>query len=157
MKFLKKLVLVVGMMTVIVAAGATIAFANPGTLITTTILGARATLSDNVRVNQDGVKFRTKQPTDVLVQTITFQPQGSSGWHFHPGLVIVVVQSGQVTTHDSRCRTATYGPHQSFIESGTKPFMVSNDSTAVPAVVYATIVVPAGDAFRIETVPPVCA
>src|SRR5665213_1807539 len=71
MKFLKKLVLVVGMMTVIVAAGATIAFANPGTLITTTILGARATLSDDVRVNQDGVKFRTKQPTDVLAVSYT--------------------------------------------------------------------------------------
>jgi quercetin dioxygenase-like cupin family protein len=156
-KLYRKLVLVLGAITVIASAGATIALANSGTLITTTILGHRATLSDSVQVNQDRVKFQTKDPTDVLVQTITFQPQGSSGWHFHPGVVIVVVESGQVTTHDAGCQTATYGPHQSFVESGTEPFMVSNESATDKAVVYATLVVPAGSPFRIETVPPACA
>jgi len=157
MKLYRKLVLVLGAITVVAATGATIALANSGTLITTTILGHRATLSDSVQVNQDRVKFQTKDPTDVLVQTITFQPQGTSGWHFHPGIVIVVVESGQVTTHDENCQTATYGPHQSFVESGTAPFMVSNDSATVNAVVYATLVVPAGSPFRIETGPPACA
>jgi quercetin dioxygenase-like cupin family protein len=157
MKIYRKLVVAFGAITVIAAAGATVALANPGTLITTTILGHRATLSDSVQVNQDRVKFQTKDPTDVLVQTITFLPQGTSGWHFHPGIVIVVVESGQVTTHDENCQTATYGPHQSFVESGTSPFMVSNDSAAANAVVYATIVVPAGSPFRIETGPPACA
>jgi len=126
-------------------------------LITTTILGHRATLSDSVQVNQDRVKFQTKDPTDVLVQTISFQPGGTSGWHFHPGVVIVVVESGQVTTHDAGCQTAKYGPHQSFVESGTEPFMVSNESASDKAVVYATLVVPAGSPFRIETAPPACA
>lgn len=157
MRLYRKLVLVIGSITVIAAAGATVALANPGTLITTTILGHRATLADRVKVNQDRVKFQTKDQTDVLVQTITFQPHGSSGWHFHPGVVIVVVESGQVTTHDLKCQTATYGPHQSFVESGTTPFMVSNESATDNAVVYATIVVPAGSPFRIETSPPACA
>ena len=157
MNLFRKLVLSLGAITAITAAGATIALANSGTLITTTILGHRATLSDSVQVNQDRVKFQTKDPADVLVQTITFQPQGSSGWHFHPGLVIVVVESGQVTTHDASCQTATYGPHQSFVESGTEPFMVSNESATDKAVVYATLVVPAGSPFRIESIPPDCA
>src|SRR5450759_4018506 len=99
MKIYRKLVVALGAITVIAAAGATVALANPGSLIITTILGHRATLSDSVQVNQDRVKFQTKDPTDVLVQTITFLPQGTSGWHFHPGIVIVVVESGQVTTH----------------------------------------------------------
>jgi quercetin dioxygenase-like cupin family protein len=157
MKLYRKLVLVLGAITVVAATGATIALANSGTLITTTILGHRATLSDSVQVNQDRVKFQTKDPTDVLVQTISFQPGGTSGWHFHPGVVIVVVESGQVTTHDASCQTATYGPHQSFVESGTEPFMVSNESATDKAVVYATLVVPAGSPFRIETAPPACA
>ena len=157
MKLYRKLVLVLGAITVVAATGATIALANSGTLITTTILGHRATLSDSVQVNQDRVKFQTKDPTDVLVQTISFLPGGTSGWHFHPGVVIVVVESGQVTTHDASCQTATYGPHQSFVESGTEPFMVSNESATDKAVVYATLVVPAGSPFRIETAPPACA
>ncbi|MEA2643586.1 MAG: hypothetical protein QOG08_612 [Chloroflexota bacterium] len=156
MKLYRKLVVGLGAITVIAAAGATIALANPGTLSTTTILGHRATLADSVQVNQDRVKFQTKDATDVLVQTITFQPGGSSGWHFHPGVVIVVVESGQVTTHNENCETATYGPQQSFVESGTLPFMVSNEGTT-PAVVYATIVVPTGSLFRIESSPPACA
>jgi quercetin dioxygenase-like cupin family protein len=157
MKLYRKLVLGIGTITVIAAAGATLALANSGTLVTTTILGHRATLSDSVQVNQDRVKFQTKDATDVLVQTITFQPHGTSGWHFHPGVVIVVVESGQVTTHDENCQTATYSAHQSFVESGTVPFMVSNESGTDNAVVYATIVVPAGSLFRIETAPPACA
>ncbi len=157
MKFYRKLVLVLGASTVIATLGATIALANPGTLITTTILGHRATLADSVDVNQDRIKFQTKDPTDVLVQTITFQPHGSTGWHFHPGVVIVVVESGQVTTHDANCQTRTYGPHESFVESGTTPFMVSNESDTTNAVVYATLVAPAGTPFRIETDLPACA
>jgi quercetin dioxygenase-like cupin family protein len=131
--------------------------ASSGSGTTTTILGHRATLSDSVQVNQDRVKFQTKDPTDMLVQTITFKPHAYTGWHYHPGVVIVVVESGQVTTHDSSCQTKTYGPHQTFVESGTEPFMVSNESDTTNAVVYATLIVPAGDPFRIETDPPACA
>jgi quercetin dioxygenase-like cupin family protein len=157
MKLFRKLVVALGSVAVIAAGGATIALANAGTLSTTTVLGHRATLSNSVRVNQDRVKFQTKDPSDVLVQTITFKPHGTSGWHFHPGVVIVVVEAGQVTTHDSDCHTTTFGAHQSFVESGTEPFMVSNESGTVDAVVYATLVVPAAGPFRIETAPPACA
>ncbi len=157
MNLVRKLVLGLAGITIIGGAGATVALANAGTGALTTVLGHRATLSESVHVNQDRVKFQTKDPTDVLVQTITFQPQGSSGWHFHPGLVIVVVESGEVTTHDANCQTKTYGPHQSFVESGTDPFMVSNENATVKAVVYATLVVPAGSPFRIESAPPACA
>jgi quercetin dioxygenase-like cupin family protein len=156
MKLIRKLVLSVGAVTVITAAGATVALANPGSLITTTILGHRSTLSDSVQVNQDRIKFQTKDPTDVLVQTITFKPHGTSGWHFHPGVAIVVVESGQVTTHDANCETRTYGPHQSFVESGDA-HMVSNESETENAVVFATLVVQTGSPFRIETAPPSCA
>ena len=157
MNLYRKLVIGLGTITVVAAATVTVAVANTGTLITTTILGHRATLSAGVQVNQDRIKFQTKDATDVLVQTITFDKHGTSGWHFHPGVVIVVVESGQVTTHDANCDTATYGPHQSFVESGTEPFMVSNESDTDKAVVYATLVVPAGSPFRIETAPPACA
>jgi uncharacterized protein YndB with AHSA1/START domain len=33
-------------------------------------------------VNDDRIKFQTKDPTDVMMQTITFQPHGTSGWHY---------------------------------------------------------------------------
>lgn len=157
MKLFRRLVFALAAITIVGAAGVTVALANAGTGAVTAVLGHRATLSESVQVNQDRIKLQTKDPTDVLVQTITFQPHGTSGWHFHPGVVIVVVESGQVTTHDASCETATYGPHQAFVESGTEPFMVSNESPTDKAVVYATLIVPAGNPFRIETAPPACA
>src|ERR1700694_5223197 len=151
-----KLVLGVGVFTTMTAAGATIALANPGSFATTTILGHRATLSQSVKVNQNRIKFQTKGATDVQVQTLTFLPHGTSGWHFHPGIVIVVVESGHVTTHDANCETRTYGPHESFVESGSA-HIVSNESQTESAVVYATLVVQFGSPFRIEASPPPCA
>jgi len=130
--------------------------ASSGSGTTTTVLGQRATLANSVQINDERIKFQTKDPTDVLVQTITFKPGGFSGWHYHPGVVIVVVQSGAVTTHNSSCQTQTYAAHETFVESGNEPFMVSNQGS-VDAVVYVTIIVPKGDPFRIESSPPACA
>ena len=157
MRIFRKLVVGLAGITVIAASGATIAFASTGSGFTSTILAHRATLSDSVKVNDDRVKLQTKGPTDVQVQTITYTPRGFSGWHFHPGLVIVVVESGHVTAHYSDCHTRTYGPHETFVESGTAPFMASNESDTENAVVYATFIAPAGSPFRIETDPPPCA
>ena len=140
----------------VAAGGATIALANTGNTATT-ILGHRATLSDSVQVNQDRIKFQTKDPVDLITQKVTFPTLGTSGWHYHPGVVLVVVESGHVTTHDANCQTKTYGPGQAFVESGTDPFMVSNESSTEQAVDIATIASPAGSPFRIETDPPPCA
>ena len=141
------------------AAGAvaTIALGSPGSGVVTTILGHRATLSDSVQVNDDRIKFQTKDPTDFQVQTLTFQPHGFSGWHHHPGVVMVLVESVHVTTHDDNCQTRTYVPHEVFVESGTEPGLVSNESDTDIAVTYATLVAPAGSPFRIEDDPPPCA
>ncbi len=156
MRLLRKLILGVAGITVIGAASATVALANPGTAITTTVLGHRATLSDSVQVNEDRIKFQTKDVTDVQMQTITFQPHGTSGWHIHPGFGVVIVESGHVTHHDSNCQAIVYGPHESFVESGTDPHMVSNDSDTATATVYATFIAPSGSPFRLEASPPGC-
>jgi quercetin dioxygenase-like cupin family protein len=92
----------------------------------------------------------------VTVQ-VTFAPHAFSGWHHHPGVILVLVKSGHVTTHDANCQTKTYGPGQAFVESGSAPFMVSNESDTETAVDVATQVAPAGSAFRIEDDPPPCA
>jgi quercetin dioxygenase-like cupin family protein len=138
-------------------AVATVALASPGSGTSTTILAPRSTFSDSVQVNDDGIKFQTKGPTDFVTQEVTFLPHAFSGWHHHPGVILVLVKSGHVTTHDENCQTKTYGPGEAFVESGTAPFMVSNESDTETAVDVATQVAPTGSAFRIEDDPPPCA
>jgi quercetin dioxygenase-like cupin family protein len=135
------------------------ALGSPPSGFTTTNL-VKADLDKKVKVNSDGVKFRTKTRTDVLVQKIVFEAGGSSGWHHHPGMVIVAVQAGTVTVWDSDCNKKTYGPgHPNgsvFVESGDEPGQVTSAGGATS---YATFVAPNANppVFRIEDNPPPCA
>jgi hypothetical protein len=128
----------------------------------TTLLVAKADNNETVQLNSDRIKFQTKGPTDVRVQTITFAPGGYSGWNHKPGFALVAVQSGEVTEFDSQCNGTTYGPNSPngavFMEYGDEPEEVRNTSSA-PATVYATLVAPDADpaVFRIEDDPPPCA
>ena len=112
-----------------------------------------ASIPDKVELNADGIKFRTKGPTDVRVQRIDIAAGGFSGWHHHPGMVIVSVASGAVTFTNSDCSSATYGPGlpagSAFVESGTDP---GQASSVAGATVYATFVAPHASppVFRIE-------
>jgi quercetin dioxygenase-like cupin family protein len=91
---------------------------------TTTPL-ATGNLVDKVKLNSDRVKFQTKEPTDVRVARVDIAPGGYSGWHHHPGIVIVTVASGAVTFTESDCSSKTYGPGLPdgavFVEGGDEP------------------------------------
>src|SRR5579872_5639386 len=52
------------------------------------------------------VILHLKGATDVLEAELIFQPGASTGWHIHPGPVIVVVKSGALTEiHRNGCMT----------------------------------------------------
>ena len=146
----------------VVGTLAAVALGSPGSGRVTTLLVAKADNNETVQLNSDRIKFQTKGPTDVRVQTITFAPGGRSGWNHKPGFVLVAVLSGEVTKFDSHCNGTTYGPDSPngavFVEYGDHPEEVRNMSDA-PATVYATLIAPDADppVFRIEDDPPPCA
>jgi len=137
------------------------ALASPPSGITPSNVVAKADLKKGVDLNADRIRFRTRAGTDISVQTITFAPGGRTGWHHHPGIVIVAVAKGQVTVVDSACRKTMYGAGSpngtAFTESGTRPAEVRNLSGA-PATVYATLVAPNSrlNIFRAEDSPRAC-
>jgi quercetin dioxygenase-like cupin family protein len=102
----------------------------------------------------DQVKLHTKGATDVAVQTITSPPGGSSGWHSHPGVVLVAVQSGTVTVYDADCHTTQYGPGQAFVEVGDDAVLVRNNTTS-NAVLYVSLIVPkSATSLRVDAPQP---
>ena len=136
-----------------------VALASPGGGTTSTTL-VTADFAQAARMLSDRVRFQTKGMTDVRVQRIDFQPGGFSGWHHHPGIIIVAVQSGEVTLMDHKCKSVTYGPGLPdgavFVEGGDKPVQAAS---ATGATVYVTYVAPDATppVFRIEDDPPPCA
>ena len=160
MKRARKRAAIVAVGVAVCGVAAAAALASPPFQFFATNLVSEAELQERVHVNSDGIKFKTKRPVDVRVQEVTIAPGGRSGWHHHPGMVIVAVQTGTVTEVDADCHGTPYGPGSPngsvFIESGDAPGEVRN-TTDTPAKVYATFVAPDADppVFRIED-EPIC-
>jgi quercetin dioxygenase-like cupin family protein len=117
---------------------------------------ARGTTAGPMQFNVGDIKFQTKSRVDFAQATVTIDPLGSSGWHSHPGVVLVTVTSGTVTFYDADCSFNTYPAGSSFVESNGATGLARNESTTTPAVVYVTYVVPVGAALRIDQPNPGC-
>ena len=143
---------------IIVLAGTALATAGSG--LTPTFL-SRGTLSERVHFNTGAVKLQTKKAVDAVMQTITFGVPSSSGWHAHPGVVIVTVTSGSLARYDEHCSRTVYTAGTSssgFVESGNHAGLVRNEG-ATEAVVHVTYLVPAGTSnanLRIDKANPGC-
>jgi hypothetical protein len=131
---------------------ATVAIASSGSGVTSTTL-VTANFDHTVHINSDRVKFQTKESTDVRVQRLVFAAGSSSGWHHHPGLVLVTVESGSVTLWQADCSSKTYGPGLPdgavFAEGGDEPVLATSTNGATN---YVVLVAPNADppVFRIE-------
>src|SRR4051794_5746244 len=99
--------LAVGLGALVCGMLAAAALASPPSLITASNLVAKADLNTPVKLDADRIRLRTKEPTDVRMQKIVFAPGGRTGWHHHPGIVLVAVESGQVTIVDAKCNATT--------------------------------------------------
>jgi hypothetical protein len=119
---------------------------------------ARGTVSESVHFNTGEVKFQTKGSVLIATNTVTIQPGGSSGWHFHPGVTLVSVASGSVVRYDAHCTPTLFATNSAFVESGNHPLLVRNEGT-IPAVNIVTFLVPAGTTnpgLRIDSPNPGC-
>ena len=115
------------------------------------------TLTSISVVNTDRIKFQTKGDVDVAMFTVTYDPAGTSGWHTHPGVVLVTVKIGAVLRQIGCAEPIPYNPGDTFVESDEQPAgRVSNASPSDPAVLQVTQVVPHGSPRRVEAVAPAC-
>lgn len=100
-----------------------------------------------------------REGNDVVTVQNTFAPSGFAGWHSHPGLTMVIVQSGEITlfvekVKGGKCRVHTYHAGEVFIEQPWNEQNAVNHGT-VPAVVAVTFFnVPHGTATRIDRAAP---
>jgi quercetin dioxygenase-like cupin family protein len=101
-------------------------------------------------------ELKSRDNTDVAVANIGIAAGGSSGWHSHPGPVLVVVKSGTITHYgaDNRgCAAHVYGPGTSFTEQGGHVHNATNQG-AEAVVGVATFLAPPGAALRIDAAKP---
>lgn len=107
------------------------------------------------KVKQDGIELKTKSETEITTFDLTYPPGSFSGWHSHPGIVLVVVKTGSVVRQTGCDDGEVFTVGDAFTEVG--PHYVSNPGTE-EAVLSITRIYPADDdrGTRIDEPAPVC-
>jgi quercetin dioxygenase-like cupin family protein len=131
------------------------------------VLAPHATFTDDVAATfrfkyADGGRTTVAQLRDastVVMAEVTWEPGGTSGWHTHPGPVIVNIVEGSLElTNASDCVTRTYTAGEAFVDQGQGNVHVAvNPSTSERTRVVATFFgVPAGGAPTEFAPPAIC-
>ena len=123
--------------------------------------GAFADATDiKVKITGHGQEvIKVDNASDTLVQQIVIGPGGHFGWHSHPGPVVVLVKSGELTFYeadDPTCTGRTYVAGQVFVDSGQgHVHFARNLSTTANLELWATYFdVPPGMPQRIDAPNP---
>ena len=122
---------------------------------------SRATAADPIHtVGHAGswnVVLQTNGPSDFMVQSSGYAPAGHSGWHSHPGPVLVTVKRGTATWYEAS--DPAYTPHEfpqgsAFVEPAGSVHTVQNESATEQLELVTTYIVPVGVATRIDQPQP---
>jgi quercetin dioxygenase-like cupin family protein len=86
--------------------------------------------------------------THYVLREITIAPGGSTGWHYHDGLVLGLMKSGTLTHIDSDCSVAIYRTGQTIVEPrGADHIHIGRNDTTAPLVLDALYILPTGAPF----------
>ena len=151
-------------MTVVATAlvGAVLATPASGTLSSTIL--ARAGFVDAVDIKlrvSDGHQeiIHVPDARDTVIQQVVLAPGGQSGWHSHPGPVVVLVKSGELTVYDGespQCIARSYVAGEAFVDRGQgHSHLAGNPSTTSNTELWFTYFdVPPGATPRIDVPNP---
>jgi quercetin dioxygenase-like cupin family protein len=141
------------------------AVATTGSGIIRAPVQARGTLEPTtgqvLAVNsKSGVHVKTHGSVDLVTQEIAIGPGGHTGWHSHPGPVLVTVKEGSlrlIYANDASCQGSVYEAGDSFVDRGDENAHIARASPFTGVVLWATYFVPGtpgSTAFRIDEADP---
>ena len=100
---------------------------------------------------------KTEGPSDLYIQTNTWAPGATTGWHTHPGHSLIVITSGQVTEYHADCTSQVYGPGtrngSTLVDTGNDEHLIRNEGS-VAATGFAVQLVANGAQRRIDEPSP---
>ena len=136
--------------------------ATPSSGVTTTILGK--SLFDEIHVKAHThqadlwkAQIKTRGRSDVYVVDNKFAPGGTTGWHSHPGLSLILIVAGTVTNYmgdDPSCTPDVYTAGEGFIDPGGGHVHMLRNETSTPAETIAVQLLPNGADRRIDAPAP---
>jgi quercetin dioxygenase-like cupin family protein len=161
MKIKQILLVSVGVLAVSAIAFAAVLTPSSGILMAPVFVRASFVDPTDVRFKVKGQHqevINVKDARETVMQQIVIAPGGNTGWHSHPGPVVVLIKSGQMSFYDSddpTCTVRTYSAGQAFIDSGQGHVHIARNEGSQNLELWATYFdVPPGGAFRIDAPNP---
>jgi quercetin dioxygenase-like cupin family protein len=141
------------------------ALATPGSGVLSAVVVARGSFADSTdikfKVDTLGEEvIHVSDAQQTVMQQIIIGPGGHTGWHSHPGPVVVLVRAGALTFYSSEdpgCTPRTYAAGQAFIDRGQGHVHIArNESATENLELWATYfdVPTATGVFRIDQPTP---
>ena len=101
----------------------------------------RATLG-TFEAENSGIEVESQHTSaDFAIAKVLIEPGGTTGWHHHPGVALVSVNSGAVAEYDKNCHKSVFKAGEGFVESNGEVHVVRNRGKA-NAVLYVTFIAP---------------
>jgi len=96
----------------------------------------------NFEAENQGIEVESQHTSaDFALAKVLIEPGGTTGWHHHPGVALVSVNSGAVTEYDKNCYKSVFKAGEGFSETNGEVHVVRNRGKA-NAVLYVTFIAP---------------
>jgi quercetin dioxygenase-like cupin family protein len=151
--------LAAALFAVALSAGAVLATPQGGV---TTSTVAKSTF-DEIDLNAHSIpadiwqaRLKTHGQSDIYVIDNKFGPNGTSGWHSHPGPSLIFVVAGTITNYegdDPACTPHDYTAGQSFIDAGGNDSHMLRNNGSANAETVAVQILPKDATRRIDVTP----
>jgi hypothetical protein len=111
--------------------------------------------STDASASQVDLRLEAKKPLDVVVRTHDYTAHSSTGWHTHPGAVLITVTQGQVMFYecdDPTCTPTVVSAGEGYVDTGHGH--IGRNETGEPARDVTVIFAPVALPFRGELPAP---
>ncbi len=134
-----------------------VATASAGVISNQTLAQGATVREIGERIQRDGwrVQLETQGESDVYFQDLVVGPGGHTGWHSHPGLLLITVKEGSIDWYGQDCARRSLHSGQSFTEAATPHEVVNPGPTNAHLLI--AYIVKRGEPRRSEDAPPSCA
>ncbi|WP_167659956.1 cupin domain-containing protein [Nocardia mangyaensis] len=103
----------------------------------------------------EGLAIAAFGEMEVLVRDVTIMPGEGTGWHYHPGPVIVIVLEGEVTQCRPDGGSRKYRAGEALVEPGDPEWIHDGRNLGDrPVRMIATYLLPAGAPPAVQVLPP---
>ncbi len=152
--------------TALLLATAALVAASPGSGISAVSIRGDGTVEGSFKVNIPAtIKLEAHGDLRVVDQELSILPGGHTGWHSHPGPVLVTVKSGTFRFQETDCSYIDYTAGETVVDEGGGHVHIGrnpsagddpnnpNDGDTQLSITY---LVPAGASLRVEADPITC-